>query len=424
MKWLLKQIGSVLEKLKVIKFSKKDNINIIRALKAQPLFLGLTDKQLTILTKYIQFVTLTPEEMEIHKKINGADLYLILSGRLEASQHSDQNDSLEKLSEYSTNEILNLLSLTDAHHAVHSIMIGKIYEPTTVLVIDMGSFRKNRHYASIHSVLLKNTAYYFYERLKHAEQVLFHTSSIATQSIDKQLEEAKIRVVFGLFVVRMFIILCIYTLSLRGLAIVETGFGDPTIVSSTMLFIVSFFVYHVMIKTHLPLSEFGISTINWRRSVVEGVVFALLLFCTMLVIKLTLITYVSKFQHISLFDFNTGIDNTFHVVSWKKTFIMLAYILFSPIQEFLVRGGLQGSLYCFLTGTKQKRIWVSIIVSNLIFITFHSHISVLFGLTALIPGIVWGWLYSRHKTLIGVSISHILVGISVIFLLGFTELIS
>ncbi|WP_404802349.1 CPBP family glutamic-type intramembrane protease [Bacillus shivajii] len=53
----------------------------------------------------------------------------------------------------------------------------------------------------------------------------------------------------------------------------------------------------------------------------------------------------------------------------------------------------------------------------------HAHIGTLFALTAFIPGLFWGWMYTRQKSIIGVSISHMLIGIWVLFILGFTQFI-
>jgi membrane protease YdiL (CAAX protease family) len=37
---------------------------------------------------------------------------------------------------------------------------------------------------------------------------------------------------------------------------------------------------------------------------------------------------------------------------------------------------------------------------------------------AFLPGLFWGWLYSRHRTLIGVTISHILIGAWIFYFVG------
>lgn len=454
--------SEIFNKLIGFKREPKDRFGLFDTLKQQAIFLDLPDKDLRVLLKYVKLISLPACDVKLntdtdvntnantnhhplndpqnykdthhHKGIsnhldydiekiqtlNPHHLYIILSGHLDAASKKNTNDSHSQVSPYKNGEILNLLALANEDSLIE---IKKIQETTTLLCLDLEHFRKDRKYKDIHQTLINNMANYFSERLHYTEQVLINTSGIAMRSIDKQLEDEKLRILFGMFVIRMFIILCVYTISLKGLQILEGSFGDPTIVSTSMLFIVSFFVFRAMMKTHLPLAEFGFSTCNWKQSTIEGILFAGILFLLMLIIKFTLIHTLPQFSNLPLFEYNTGLNKYLQIISLKEFSIMGVYIIFAPVQEFLVRGGLQSSLFSFLTGPLSQRIWLSIIVSNLIFVTFHSHISFLFSLTALIPGIVWGWLYSRHKTLIGVSISHILVGISVVFLLGITTLL-
>jgi hypothetical protein len=40
-------------------------------------------------------------------------------------------------------------------------------------------------------------------------------------------------------------------------------------------------------------------------------------------------------------------------------------------------------------------------------------------LQSFFPGLLWGYLYHRHKTIIGVSISHILLGLYAVYILRF-----
>jgi len=406
--------------ISTFKSSGQDLDNKINLLKKETLLLGLTEKQYKILAEHSKLISLRFEDAEPTQKLQeftGKDLYLIVNGRLNAATRPHPSKPLGKFNEYSSGEVLNLLSLSNLENTVE---LGQVIEPTTLLVLDMQALRKLKIFQPIYNSLLKNAAHHFSERLQHTEEVLYNTNTVAMKSIERQLEEAKLRVLFGMFVVRMLIILCVYTLSLRGLEILKVDFGDPTIVSTSMMIIVSLFVYNAMMKTQLPLSEFGITTIDWKQSIIEGIIFAFLLFLAMLLIKWSVISFIPEYHSLPLFDFNTGINSAMQVTSWKQFSIMLIYILFAPVQEFLVRGGLQGSLHNFLTGTEHKRIWLSIIISNLIFMTFHTHISPLFSLLALIPGIAWGFLYARHRTLIGVTISHIIVGVTVIFLLGIT----
>jgi membrane protease YdiL (CAAX protease family) len=131
----------------------------------------------------------------------------------------------------------------------------------------------------------------------------------------------------------------------------------------------------------------------------------------MLFAKWMLITCVSAFNGQPLIHFQPFEQQ-------YMAFNFVVYGLHSPIQEFITRGVLQGSLQHFLVG--KHIVTRSILISNALFAATHVH---LFGgvmaLVVFIPGLFWGWLYSRHPTILGVSISHILIGWWGLFVLSF-----
>jgi hypothetical protein len=100
----------------------------------------------------------------------------------------------------------------------------------------------------------------------------------------------------------------------------------------------------------------------------------------------------------------------------------LAYSVFAPVQEFIARGCFQSSFQNFLMG--KHRILLSIVISNLMFSMTHLHISTRFALLAFAPGLFWGWQYARHKNLIGISISHVIIGLSASIFIGFPGILS
>ncbi|MCY1379099.1 CPBP intramembrane metalloprotease [compost metagenome] len=85
------------------------------------------------------------------------------------------------------------------------------------------------------------------------------------------------------------------------------------------------------------------------------------------------------------------------------------YVLLSPVQEFVARGLMQGALTRMLTGR-----WVplqAILVSNAVFSISHQHLGLGYALAVFVPGLFWGWLYHRHGSLLGVCVSHAIIGL-------------
>lgn len=112
------------------------------------------------------------------------------------------------------------------------------------------------------------------------------------------------------------------------------------------------------------------------------------------------------------------------IFSWGAYFLFLfLYLLFCPLQEFIVRGCIQTSLQNMIDGRPNFIKWKAIFISNLLFTSAHSHLSLGFALSTFIPGLFWGWLFARQRALTGVCISHVLIGGWAAFVVGFQNII-
>jgi membrane protease YdiL (CAAX protease family) len=163
-------------------------------------------------------------------------------------------------------------------------------------------------------------------------------------------------------------------------------------------------------QSGFPLSAFGLTWHNARKSVRESLVTSAIFILGLILLKIWLIHSDSMLKGkplIALEEFNT-------------LFLYLFFIS-APMQEFLVRGVLQSSAERIITG-KRKIFW-SVVSISLIFSALHTIYSLTFALLTFTVSLLWGWLYARHHTIIGVSICHLLMGLAFI-LLGFWEVIA
>ena len=93
------------------------------------------------------------------------------------------------------------------------------------------------------------------------------------------------------------------------------------------------------------------------------------------------------------------------------SFLSFEGIIYLPacfVQEFLTRGIAQTSIE-FGIEHKHKNI-IAVIIASCIFGAIHITTSFEFALVSLILSCCWGYLYSRHRTIVGVAISHYLIG--------------
>ncbi|HAT9447444.1 TPA: CPBP family intramembrane metalloprotease, partial [Legionella pneumophila subsp. pneumophila] len=84
----------------------------------------------------------------------------------------------------------------------------------------------------------------------------------------------------------------------------------------------------------------------------------------------------------------------------------------------MARSALQSTFFHFLPGEKLFRQWNGIFLSNLIFATMHTHLGLTFASLTFIAGLFWGWLFHRQKSLLGVSVSHVILGVWSLFIVG------
>jgi membrane protease YdiL (CAAX protease family) len=168
-----------------------------------------------------------------------------------------------------------------------------------------------------------------------------------------------------------------------------------------------------------PMRVYGLTVKNAKESILESLLFSAAFMFAIILYKLFLIHFIDGFEGRNLFDLTLNLNLNFSNESISISLwisVLLIYLVFVPIQELLVRGALQSSFQVFLVG-KHKILW-SILLSNLIFSASHTHISVSFSLLVFIPGVCWGWLYYRYPTLIGVTLSHLIIGLWAIFIVG------
>ncbi len=239
-------------------------------------------------------------------------------------------------------------------------------------------------------------------------------ASRAREHVDLSLESARQRAVMGEFIVNVLILVCSYVLFLNALPLFWGKLSPTTETFSVPLVVVfGLFSWRFMKKSGYPLSHFGIGLKHLPLSVGESVVLTLPFLALITLIKAILVWLNgSGAPIIEHTDVAARLSEP-NVALWLRIYAATAVV-----QELIVRGALQSSLEAFLTGPGRRTR--AIVVCALLFSISHLHISYLFALVAIVPGLFWGWLYSRRPNLLGVSLSHIVVGGYAFFVLGVT----
>ncbi|MDH7478717.1 MAG: GAF domain-containing protein [Syntrophomonadaceae bacterium] len=279
-----------------------------------------------------------------------------------------------------------------------SVMCAPLAIKNKVLGVMIVSSEKPADYTAGELKLLSSVAYITAAALENAR--LFARLKDTVEDLKIKTEELtksiKTRAVFGMIYISVVMMVCLYTLSIILLDNFQLGYKERYIVSRSVEMAYLIMNLILVYRSGMPLSEFGLTLKNAKKSVVESLAVSVVLLLGLVMLKMHLINTVPAFYGDSIF-------------SWDKVNIdFYTYILSAPLQEFLCRGILQGSVQRFLLGPLNW-LWAIILTSSL-FGVFHIHESTALGLLAIVGGIIWGGMYVRHKNIIGASINHFLLG--------------
>ena len=156
-----------------------------------------------------------------------------------------------------------------------------------------------------------------------------------------------------------------------------------------------------VLKSGEPMANFGVTTFNWKRSVIEGLVLSL----GIIVLGFGLLSLLGHLGWVP--KTNISLPGFLYVMLIRNFFMLFLYFINSYAQEFLARGVFQNSIQ---RAFEDKKGWKSVLLASFIFGVAHiPYGATLVGVT-LVSGIFFGFLFMRHKNLLGVSIVHSMLG--------------
>lgn len=235
---------------------------------------------------------------------------------------------------------------------------------------------------------------------------------LRTASTD-ELEHAQRRSTMGMLIIKIIMLLCGYGLLLAALPGIDLGSTSTSYLSLPIIAVFGIGAWRFMRATGTPMSTFGLGLRNFVPSLFES---ALLTppFCALLVgLKALVVNLNPRWRGLPLIE---RPDWTTHLVEPAIVKLLVVYLVSAIVQELIVRSALQSSLEEFLVGPNARKS--TLLACALMFSVNHLHMSFTFAALTFIPGIFWGWLFSRRRHLVGPVLSHFVVGAFVFFVLG------
>jgi len=285
-----------------------------------------------------------------------------------------------------------------------SVICAPLAIKNKVLGVMIVSSEQPADYTAGDLKLLSSIAYLAAAAIENAK--LFTQLKETVEDLKVKTEELsnaiKVRAQFGMIFISVVMMVCLYTLSIILLNNFKLGYTERYIISRSVE--ITYLIMNLVLvyRSGFPLSYFGLTLKNARKSIVESLVVSAILMMALVMLKMHIIKTLPAFYGASVFD-------------WDKVNIdFYTYIISAPLQEFLCRGVLQGSIQKFLLG-RFNWLWAIILTSSL-FGVFHIHESMALGILAVVGGIVWGAMYVRHENLIGASINHFIIGNGLVIL--------
>lgn len=151
-------------------------------------------------------------------------------------------------------------------------------------------------------------------------------------------------------------------------------------------------------KHHYPMHTFGLTWKNWRRSLAESLLVCIPALAALIAYKAVLVRIDPLYRGQPIVDWN----------NWGPWQMFLIYILVSTAQELSTRGFLQTCIERVLQG--RGRTFLAILLCSAEFGVVHLHYSFELGVLAFFGAALFGCLFARHRTILGITVAHYILG--------------
>ena len=379
------------------------------------LFSGLSPGQLADLMGVCQERQYGPGEFILREGSTDPAVYIIADGRAELVKRSTLGEEQLRVGEIRRGDVVGELQIVDPKPSSASV---RALTAVTAVSIALDALARAPGLAEARATVLLNAGRILAQRLRE-------TTGHEADAQFRELAESRARVYAGRFMVLMFGMLASYQLALAALALVPAAWRPSDAILSFVFVLWTVGpVALALRRSPFGLRSYGLTLDNAGSDALSAAILTTPLLAALVVLKLALVSSIGGWMaDRPLFDPAAMFPGQRFDLGAFLLFAVL-YSIHTPLQEFVARGGLQGTLQQLLPAPPGRTNWKAIVISNLLFASAHVYIGFWFCVAAFVPGLFWGWLFSRQRSLVGVTVSHLLVGFWAMFGLGVHMLIS
>jgi hypothetical protein len=239
-------------------------------------------------------------------------------------------------------------------------------------------------------------------KLEAREMALKNSIQELEKSNAELLDSIRKREFISGFFASILVLIVVYTLSFS--LIITYPSVNTYIPRLTEIFVLILGIITIK-KSKLPLSTFGLTFKGWKRSLAESLLFTAGIFGLMVLFRIYL-------------NLQSGIQtmNIFPIRDFDISVILYAPVAF--IQEFLTRGIIQTAMIIHFV--HKRKVLISIFLMACIFGGSHLNYSLALAVSSFFLSFGWGYMFHRTPTIIGVALSHFLLG-NLAYYLGFWD---
>jgi CRP-like cAMP-binding protein/membrane protease YdiL (CAAX protease family) len=377
------------------------------------LFRGLTPSQVDSLAAIWEERAYARGEVLLREGEPDNFVYLLLDGRAELVKSTSLGSTPSRIGELRAGDTFGEVKIVDRQPSSASVVAAS---DVTVVAIDLDVFDRHALLAGARATVWHNVGQILAERLRR-------TSITGADAIHRELAETNASAYAGRFTLFLFCMIAGLQLAFSFLALVPASDRPPNTILAFVLVVWSAIpVLLSLRRTPFPLESYGLTFRRGWAHALQGLAWTVPMLGLLLLVKVALIRWAPSMAGRPVLDPTAVFAG--RPFDWGFfALAMLLYAMHAPLQEFVVRAGLQGSVQHFLRVPPHRVDWKAIVISNLLFAAGHGLMGFWFSAASFVPGLFWGWMFAKQRSLIGVTISHIAVGWWALFALGLHAMI-
>lgn len=216
-------------------------------------------------------------------------------------------------------------------------------------------------------------------------------------------EAAQLRAEFSKIFCGSILLLCFYAMDIAFLQNVVgvrmTALAWPTHLVNLALFVMlgSMMAWFLR-RHHYPMNSFGLTLKNWQRSLLESLAACPAALAGLALFKFYLVHSDPSYRGRPVFEWH----------NWGPWQMFVIYIFVAFAQELSTRGFLQTCIERLLPGDGSTTL--AILIAAAEFGVVHLHYSFDLGVMAFLGAMLFGTLYARHRTILGITVAHYILG--------------